>query len=101
MIDIFEKRNVFEEAEIFHEIRDIVGMLTDNYSAIWQAEEAKKVLEEMKLTKNELLRVFLSGAGFLTAKHDRMTKDEIRTQIVEHCLISFDIDLEELEAIKN
>ena len=90
------QRDFNREHEIFDEVRDIVGELTDINSAKIQAKKATTHLENLNLTKNELIGVFSSGAGFITNELTRIKKSSLIARIVEECLISFDMSLDEL-----
>jgi len=79
---------------IFQKVYSIVGELYDVPTAKIQAQEAREYLYKENLTKDELRRVFLDGAGFLTSKISNLSKQELRERIIEECLMSFDISID-------
>lgn len=93
-------RDIIKEQEIFDETRNIVGELTDNESAKIKAGDAISFLESKKLTKDELIGVFHSGAGFITGELTRIKKSSLIARIVDECLMSFDISLKDLANLK-
>ena len=80
---------------IFNKTHEIVGELTDLPSAVRQAHTATEFLNKQNLTHKELLSVFFSGAGFVTPKIARLNKKDLIARIVEECLLSFDISVED------